>query len=87
MKANGSAWQKVTGVISLYNTPTRNRVVGQGCSLMRTEEFLAFAKPNLSEAFPNPQRIDCPGAWRSWPASGACDCRGRCSAGEALVGE
>jgi len=83
MKANAlTACQKVGGVIS-----TRNRVVGQGCSLMRTEEFLAFAKPYLSEAFPNPQRIDCPGTWRSWPASGACDCRGRCSAGEALVGE
>jgi len=24
------------------------------------EEFFGFAKPYLSEAFPNPQRIDCP---------------------------
>ena len=27
---------------------------------MRTEEFLRFAKSYLSDAFPKPQRIDCP---------------------------
>jgi len=70
MKANGLACQKVGGVIS-----TRNRVVGQGrvvefkqLHVMRhrgqsqfdEEEYLAFAKSYLSEAFPNPKRIDCP---------------------------
>jgi hypothetical protein len=27
------------------------------------EEFFSFAKKYLSEAFPNPERIDCPGDW------------------------
>ncbi len=27
---------------------------------MNEEEFLRFAKSYLSEAFPNPERIDCP---------------------------
>jgi hypothetical protein len=27
---------------------------------IRDEEFFGFAKSYLSEAFPNPQRIDCP---------------------------